>query len=388
MGIEVGCVEALLQQLCQDKTKITQLAIDPTQCTLSTDNAESSLVNQSTTVALTTKLSNGKTMRRKCVITAQLKSLCNGSVIKCEVKRSNKIGEYLIQYTPTVRGRHELSVIIDGKQQVAGSPFTMSVSVHPTRLGKPIKVWTGLKGSTSIAVKSTGEILVGEVGGDIVKLCKDGKKQVLVKRDLHGLTDIWDLAIDSEDNIYCVCYSTNHIMKCNKSGGDVQMKKVDQSNNQGYSGLTIVENEVWLCGIETGHLIVCDRNLNYKKCIKTEEYLFAIRSDVHGNIYATSSDNMIHVISKDGVVLRSFGSYGNEVKILNKPLGICVSGQFVYVINFGGVNVSVFTTAGDFVTSFRGHGSGDGELRDPIGVCTDLDNIVYIADDFKRVQCF
>ncbi len=387
MGVEVGCVEAL-QQLCQDKAKITRLAIDPTQCTLSTDNAESSLVDQSTTVALTTKLSNSKTTRRKCVITAQLKSLCKGSVIKCKVKRSKKIGEYLIQYSPTVRGRHELSVIIDGKQQVAGRPFTMSVSIHPTRLGKPVKVWTGQKKSTSIAVKSTGEILVGEVGGDIVKLCKDGKKQVLVKRDLHGLTDVWDLATDSDDNIYCVSVSTNHIMKCNKNGGDIKVKKVDQSNIRGYPRLTIVENEVWLCGMDSDHLIVCDRNLNYKKCIKTEESFFAICSDVDGIIYATSRDRMINVISKDGVVLRSFGSNGNGVKILSKPLGICVSGQFVYVTNFGSSNVSVFTTAGDFVTSFRGHGSGDAELKQPLGVCTDLDNFVYIVDDFKKSPVF
>ncbi len=286
-----------------------------------------------------------------------------------------------------MRGRHELSVIIDGKQQVAGTPFTMSVSVHPTRLGKPINVWRGLKEPTGIAVKSTGEILVSEGNGDIVKLCKDEKKQVLVKRDLHGLTNVWDLATDSDDNIYCVSFSTNHIMKCNKNGGDVQVKKVDQSNNQGYLGLTIIENEVWLCEMDSGHLIVCDRNLNYKKCIKTEEFFMATCLDVRGNIYATSSDRMIHVISKDGVVLRSFGCDSNGVKMLNGPCGICVSGQFVYVTNLYDHNMSVFTTAGNFVTSFSRHGSRDVELRLPVGVCTDLDNFVYITDS-KRVQCF
>ncbi len=287
-----------------------------------------------------------------------------------------------------MRGRHELSVIIDGKQQVACSPFTMSVSIHPTRLGKPVKVWTGLNGSTGIAVNSTGEILVSELGGHIVKLHKDGKKQVLVKGDLHGLTDVCDLATDSEDNIYCASVLTNHIMKCNKNGGDIQVKEFDQSNIQGYSGLTILENEVWLCEIDSGHLIVCDRNLNYKKCIKTEEGFITICLDVHGNIYAPSHDNMIHVISKDGAILRSFGCDSNGVEMLNLPLGICVSGQFVYVTNFDSHNVSVFTTAGDFVTSFRGHGSGDGELKEPTSVCTDLDHFVYIADDSERVQCF
>ena len=98
---------------------------------------------------------------------------------------------------------------------------------------------------------------------------------------------------------------------------------------------------------------------------------------------------MIHVISKDGVILRSFGCDRNGVKILNRPDGICVSGQFVYVTNIHGHNVSVFTTAGDYVTSFGGRGSGDGEFNAPVGVCTDLDNFVYIADcDNGRVLCF
>ncbi len=40
------------------------------------------------------------------------------------------------------------------------------------------------------------------------------------------------------------------------------------------------------------------------------------------------------------------------MKITKNPLGICVSGQFVYVTDYGGHYVSVFTTAGDYVTSF------------------------------------
>ncbi len=388
MGVEVGCVEAL-QQLCQDKAKITRLAIDPKQCTLSTDNAESSLVDQSTTVALTTKLSNGKTMRRKCVITAQLKSLCNGSVIKCEIKQSKKTREYHIQYTPTMRGRHELSVLIDGKQQVAGSPFTMSVSVHPTQLDKPVEVWRELKVPMGIDMNSTGEIIVNEANGDIVKLCKDGKKQILVKKAEHGLIEPYDIATDSDGNIYCVSFPTNMIMKCNKNGGDVQVKEVGQSNNSGHVGVTVIKNEVMVCETDSGNISVYDGDLNYKRSIKNKEQFIVIGSDIHGNIYAICNDDMIYVTSKDGAILRSFGCDSNGVKMLDSPGGICVSGQFVYVTNVDGHNVSVFTTAGDFITSFGGCGSGDGEFKTPVSVCTDLDSFVYVVDSNNaNVQCF
>ncbi len=386
MGVEVGCVEAL-QQLCQTKAEITQLVINLTECTLSTEIAGSPMVNQQISVALSTKQSSCKTTRHKCAITAQLKCLFNGSVIKCEVKRSKKTGGYLIKYTLTVRGCHELSVLLD-EEQVAGSPLSMLVSVHPTQLGKPVKVWTGLKKPNGIAINSTGEILVSEVGGDIVKLCKDGKKQVLVKKDVHGLTDVCDdIATDSEDNIYCVSLLTNRIMRCSKNGGDIHVKEVVQTQS-GHTGVTVIGNEVITCEMKTGDIAVYDRNLYFKRWIKNKGFFRATCPGVNGNIYATSSDNMIHVISKDGVVLRSFGCDSNGVKMLNGPGGTCVSGQFVYVTNLYGHNVSVFTTAGDFITSFRGHGSRDGELREPVGVYTDLDRFVYVVDENGRVQCF
>ncbi len=107
MGVEVGCVEAL-QQLCQDKAKITRLAIDPTQCTVRKERAKSACVNRMTKLTVVTRLANNKITRRStCRVTGQLKSLCEGSVVECEVEPSGP-GEYRIQYTPTVRGCHEL----------------------------------------------------------------------------------------------------------------------------------------------------------------------------------------------------------------------------------------------------------------------------------------
>ena len=62
------------------------------------------------------------------------------SVVKCTVDQSGP-GEYNIKYTPTVRGRHKLTVLVDG-QQVEDSSFSVSVSISPTQLGKPLEVWT------------------------------------------------------------------------------------------------------------------------------------------------------------------------------------------------------------------------------------------------------
>ena len=64
-------------------------------------------------------------------------------VVKCEVDQS-KPGENRIEYTPTVHGRHELTVSVCG-QQVAGSPFPVSVSISPAQLDEPVKVWRDIQ---------------------------------------------------------------------------------------------------------------------------------------------------------------------------------------------------------------------------------------------------
>ena len=79
----------------------------------------------------------------------------NDSTTKCEVELINS-NRYRIQYTPTVRGRHELIVTVNG-QEVAGSPFPVFVSIHPTLLGKPVRVITGVKEPYDVAVTTTGD---------------------------------------------------------------------------------------------------------------------------------------------------------------------------------------------------------------------------------------
>ncbi len=68
--------------------------------------------------------------------------------------------------------------------------------------------------------------------------------------------------------------------------------------------------------------------------------------------------------------------------MLNKPNSICVSGQFVYVTNSGGCYVSVFTTTGDYVTSF---GRDDNEFSHLIGITVDSNNFIFITDSYGVV---
>ena len=69
----------------------------------------------------------------------------------------------------------------------------------------------------------------------------------------------------------------------------------------------------------------------------------------HGNLYVTDIDkSMIRVFSNDGVLLCSFGCDSNGVNRPNDPQGVCVSGQYVYVSNYDGHNVSLFINSSRF----------------------------------------
>ena len=376
VGVEVRCAEAL-QQLCQTKAKLTQLSIAPAKCTISGEGAKAAVLNTISEASLTTT-------KRNCKVDCHLKSLSNGSIIKCNVVHT-AARDYFIQYTPTVRGRCELTVSVDG-QQVADSPLFVSVPV--AQLGRPVSVWRGLSRPTGVAVNSVGEVVVSESGRDVIIFNKDGKRLRNVQPKLGWC---FGVAVDEEDNIYCIDYDSNKIMRCNRNGGRVKLHQVKQVQGPGHCGVAVVGDEVMVCerGNE-GTIMVYDRELKYVRQITGRGMgrFFDLSSDNHGNLYVTDPDNsVIRVFSVDGDLLRSYGCDENGVKKLSRPHGVCIAGQYVYVTDSGLHNVSMFTTEGAYVTSFGHSGSEEGCFDSPCGLCVDRDGFVFVVD-FHRVQVF
>ena len=194
IGVEVRCAEAL-QQLCQTKAKLTQPSIAPAKCTVSGEGAKAAVLNTISEASLTTT-------KRNCKVDCHLKSLSSESIIKCNVDQTGT-RNYSIQYTPTVHGRCELTVSVD-RQQMADSPFPVFVSVPVAQLGRPVSVWRGLSGPTSVAVNSVGVVVVvvvvvvSERDGDVIIFNKEGKR---LKSVQHKLGQCYSVAVDGEDNI-------------------------------------------------------------------------------------------------------------------------------------------------------------------------------------------
>ena len=385
VGVEVRCAEAL-QQLCQTQANIIQL-IDPAKCTVTMEDSTKHEVNKISNATLVTRLSSNPISRRHCKVSCSLRSLYNNVVTECKVGQTGA-GQYSIQCTPTVRGRHELTVSVD-EQQVAGSPFPVFVSIPPTQLGKPVKVWTNLTTPTGITVNSVGEILVSDWSGNIIKFNTEGSRRILVEQ--NGVINLRKIAVDGEDNIYCIDSNSNKILRCDRNGGNIQVQEVKHGEER-QRGLAVVGEEVMVCVKDNrGTIMVYNKELNYARRIEHRDMgsFCDISADSHGNLYCADKDNfLIQVFSNDGVFLRSFGSDGKGEKKVKRPWGLCVSGHYVYVCN-GSYNISVFTTDGVYVTSFGQRGSNEGEFNWPYSVCVDQDGFVYVTDrNNSRVQCF
>ena len=387
MGVEVRLGEDL-QHLSQTKAKITRLAIE---CIMKGEGMKRAEVHQTADMTLTVRLSNNEIPKRKAMVTGQLKSIYDESVIKCDADQSGP-GEYRIQYTPTVRGRHELTVLLD-EQHVAGSPFPVFVSIPPTQLGKPVSIWGDISVPTGISINSNGEVLIAKQHEDAIVFFKRGEKVRSISRDQLKLTDynFTSIPVDNEDYIYLITLNSNVIMKLSKDGTSII--KQQSVKEAGHWYVEVVGEEVMVCERHNkGTIMVYDRELNYVRKIAGTDMgdLRVLTADSTGNIYATDWEkSYVHVFSHQGDHLRSFGRNLNGENILKKPLGLCVAGQFVYVCNNVADNVCVFTTEGKLVTIFGQHGNKSGEFNTPYAVCVDADGFVYVCDaNNHRVQVF
>ena len=83
-----------------------------------------------------------------------------------------------------------------------------------------------------------------------------------------------------------------------------------------------------------------------------------------------------------------FGRGADGVKLLQRPQSVCVSGQYVWVVDKRAV--SVFTTVGDHVTTFRNCcGKEKGRFNFPLCVCADMNSVVYVTDiGVSNIQIF
>jgi DNA-binding beta-propeller fold protein YncE len=96
------------------------------------------------------------------------------------------------------------------------------------------------------------------------------------------------------------------------------------------------------------------------------------------------------VFNPDGTVSHMFGTQGTGPGQFVFPVSIAQDPNgFLYVGEYGDKQrIQKFTAAGEYVTEFGEHGSGDGQFQRPSGMCWQ-NGEVYVVDAFNnRLQVF
>ena len=391
LGVEVNCAEDL-KLLCQTKAKIIQLPVHVAKSSVTMgEKVGPAKVNKVSQChfQLFPKLPNGRPTKQACVVTCNLRSLVNDSTTKCQVELicSNRCH---IQYTPTVRGHHELIATVNG-QEVAGSPFPVFVSIHPTLLGKPVRVITGVNDPYDVAIATTWNIVDAE-SKNVALFDKNGKK--LRNMDISRNLDPLGVAVDNTNG----CMYITGQRKIIKFSPDFKLLgEFTGQEGTRYGYVAVVGDEV-MVGERSKHVVmVYTKDLKYVRQFGSHgdgpgqfKAIRGVSSDDNNNLYVSDYvRKCVHVFSNSGEFLHSIGhdQGGGGVKKLSGPEGVCVVGQYVYVADWNGDCVSVFTTEGGYVTSFGHVGSNEGDFKSPSGVCVDKDGFVYVCDgDNNRVH--
>ena len=352
MGVEVGCFQEI-KQLCQEKVKLTKLA-------------ELFALSR-----FTFSPKNRGPNSAKC----ELKSLVDGSSIKCNVDQTRD-DVYQCEFIPTVRGRHELSVSVNG-QEVAGSPFPVHASIQPTQLSKTVRVISMRNLSPrDVAISSSGKIIV-TFEKTFAVFDKSGKKLQSYEASYLKMTDLWSVTLDSRTNNIFITGNASESHRIVRLDLDfIITKEVSINGRVYYSCLAVVGDDRIMYNSNEGCVLVYTPDLEFVGRINSGEFGVSrgISSDKHGNLYVCDfGKSCIHVFISSGEFLCSFKDK------LTLPYGICVSGRYVYVCDHNHKLV-IFTTEGQYVTSIGQQGQGKDDLYCPCGVCVDSDGFVYVCD--------
>ena len=271
----------------------------------------------------------------------------------CKVKDTGKGSIFEISNWLLRSGVYQLHVRVGG-EEVRGSPFPVTVKTPVSELGAIIKTINGVNNPWGVGVKKSGEVIVAEESSDCISVfsCIGEKTHPTDAQDqdihLKHICSPRGLAVDSEDNILVV------------QGGRSQLLKISP---EGECRIAPVGNKfIDPVGV----------------CV----------SSITGQIYVVDeTSHCVHILNSDLTYSSKFGTYGSGNGELLSPTGIAHSKGYLYVADTNNNRVQVFTSDGEYVLHFGMKGV-DSELFRPISICVDDDDLVYVGERVSIVSVF
>ena len=246
---------------------------------------------------------------------------------------------YEVSYTAVSRGQHKLHVQVNNRE-INGSPFTITVYPDPTQLGRPVRVVPSLSNPYGIACNSRGEMIVSEYGGHKVSIF-DFRRQKIRTLGSHGdnpdqMIRPAGIAVDNTDNIYL---SSDHKLQKFTSSGELIKCVGGRGGKEGEfnspRGVTLYDNQVYVCDRNNHRIQVFDLDLNFVRSIGSRGKArgefnapLDVKFDTAANMYvAELSNSRIQILDRSGHFIRVFG---NEE--LHNPSGFHITENHVITV--------------------------------------------------------
>ena len=374
---------------------------DPTKCEAYGPGIATAEINTTATFKVSVVDQQNRPCTRPTQLTTWLQSRADGSIVET-AQTSEDAATYQVQYTATQRGRHQLSVAVNG-EEIPGSPFGVFVSIAPTALGTPVHVIEGLNWPKGIAISRDSDVIVCDSHKITVYTMRGEKKRQFGSegKGKGQFSSPWGVALDSDGCIYVSDTGNQRIQKFTFDGQYI--KSINGKNRIGQNlfdsplGLKVNNNKLYVSDWDNNRILVFDRELNYITRIGGSKGSgpgqfngpHDIAWDCSMLYVADRGNGRIQVFDEDGRYVREFGQKGSGHGELSRPCFIDVARDLVYVSEAGNSRVSVFDTSGRFVCTVGREGRGPGELRRPCGISVSEDHFVCVCDlDNNRVQIF
>ena len=351
--------------------------VDPTKCIVEVEVAE---VNKPATFSLQLAHGHDRAMERSCVVEVGVRSLVDGSVSQAIVTSVGN-GMHKAIYTPRNRGRHSISVQLNGIE-VVSSPFTMFACLPPTQLEKPVKRFDSLvQEPCSIAISKSGEVIAAEwrEGGVVVIINNQGDNVTPVKHDL--IKNPCGVATDPDGHIYVVNSDPPTVVKFSQDGQTLLEQTKIESEVGNLRMIRVIDGQLFVCSKSDCAVIVLDcgnlQEIRRFGCKGSGNGEFNWPIDVvaeKGELYVSDYENhRIQVFSMEGHFKRSFTVKDPATQTSYDPRGLCIGPDgLLYVACFIPDRIFALTLAGEYVASVAVNGG-------PAGIAADTDGFLYVC---------
>ncbi len=253
----------------------------------------------------------------------------------------NGDGTYLVNFTPTTAGEHELRISISG-QQIKGSPFVFSV--HQDRAYQSLtgyqRVYNTAANPRDVAIHDSGDLYVAANGAHCIDvLTSSGIRKQSFGTQGNGqgqFTNPSGIALRG-DVVYVTEQCNNRVQKLSIKG-----------EHLAFIGEGQLSNPREICLDPDGRIIVAD-----------------------------FSNRRVQVFNEDGSHAYSITGSSAEGSNLTNPWGIALDSEGqLHVADYSSKLVQVFTAEGKYITTY---GSGQFSYG-PAGIAIDEEGYSFVTD--------